>query len=54
SRGEMNDLAVVWPPRRAPLIISVYAVPGDPAAKPDNQVVADAASIVAKALVPTT
>ncbi|MDT7605782.1 MAG: beta-lactamase class [Pseudonocardiales bacterium] len=54
SRGEMNDLAVVWLPRRAPLIISVYAVPGDPAAKPDNQVVADAASIVAKALVPTT
>jgi beta-lactamase class A len=54
SRGEMNDLAVVWPPRRAPLIISVYAVPGVPAAKPDNQVLADAASIVAKALVPTT
>jgi beta-lactamase class A len=54
SRGEANDLAVVWPPERAPLLISVYAVPGDPAAKADNRVLADAASIVAKALVPTS
>jgi beta-lactamase class A len=54
SRGEANDLAVVWPPERAPLLVSVYTVPGDPAAKPDDQVLADAASIVAKALVPTS
>jgi beta-lactamase class A len=54
SRGEANDLAVVWPPERAPLLISVYTVPDDPAAKPDERVLADAASIVAKALVPTS
>jgi beta-lactamase class A len=53
SRGEANDLAVVWPPGRAPLIISGYAVPADPAAEPNNQVLADAAAIVTKALVPT-
>jgi beta-lactamase class A len=45
---------VVWPPERAPLLISVYTVPDDPAAKPDEQVLADAASIVAKALVPAS
>jgi len=54
SRGEANDLAVAWPPGRAPLIISGYTAPADPAAKPNNQVLADAARIVTKALVPAT
>ncbi|HWN36614.1 MAG TPA: class A beta-lactamase [Pseudonocardia sp.] len=52
SRGEANDLAVAWPPGRAPLIISGYSVPADPAAQPNNRVLADAAAIVTKALVP--
>jgi len=54
SRGEANDLAVAWPPGRAPLIIAGYTAPADPAAKPNNQVLADAARIVTKALVPAT
>lgn len=54
SRGEANDLAVVWPPGRAPLIISGYTAPADPAAQPNNQVLADAARIVTKALAPAT
>jgi beta-lactamase class A len=51
DRGEVNDVAVVWPPTRAPLIIAVYTVPGDPKAGPNNAV-PSAASIVARVFVP--
>jgi beta-lactamase class A len=51
ASGEANDLAVAWPPAREPLIISVYTAPTDPAAQPNNKVVASAAAILAKALV---
>jgi beta-lactamase class A len=50
-RGEINDVAVVWPPGHAPLILSVYSAPKDPhASRPD--ILAASATIVAKALVP--
>jgi len=51
-QGEVNDLALTWPPGRAPLIISVYTAPADPNAAPNNKVLADTASIVVKALAP--
>jgi beta-lactamase class A len=50
DRGEINDLAVTWPPGRQPLIISVYTAPSDPHTQGDGKVVADAAAIVTHAL----
>lgn len=52
ARNEINDVAVCWPPGRAPLIISVYTAPTDPNAKGDGKALADAASIVVRALTP--
>jgi len=51
-KGERNDIAVVWPPGRAPLVITVFTVPADPESTRGSEIVAAAASIVAKALVP--
>ncbi|MEC3981300.1 class A beta-lactamase [Amycolatopsis sp. H20-H5] len=53
SQGEVNDIAVVWPPGRAPLVISVYTAPADPKSTAGQATVAKAAMTVAKALVPT-
>ncbi|MBV9140924.1 MAG: class A beta-lactamase [Pseudonocardiales bacterium] len=53
-RTELNDLAIVWPPRRAPLIISIYTVRTDPTASPDHHVLAAAAAIVARAFTPAS
>ncbi|WP_028937275.1 class A beta-lactamase [Pseudonocardia spinosispora] len=52
ARNEINDIAVCWPPNRAPLVIAVYTAPTDPNAKGDGKVLADAASIVVRALTP--
>lgn len=46
------DVAVTWPPERAPLIIAVYTAPVDPGRSPDNTVLAAAARIATPALVP--
>jgi beta-lactamase class A len=51
-KGERNDIAVVWPPGRAPLVITVFTVPTDPESTRGQEIIAGAASIVAKALVP--
>jgi beta-lactamase class A len=51
-KGERNDVAVVWPPGRAPLVITVFTVPADPKSAKGVEIIAGAASIVAKALVP--
>ncbi|MFD8495700.1 class A beta-lactamase [Amycolatopsis sp. NPDC059657] len=50
--GEINDIAVVWPPGRAPLVITVFTAPADPKSTAGAETVAKAATIVAKALVP--
>jgi beta-lactamase class A len=50
SQGEVNDVAVVWPPGRAPLVIAVYTSPADPRTTVGQATVASAASIVLKAL----
>lgn len=54
DQGEVNDVAVVRPPGRAPLIMSVYTAPADPDAPPDAvaAVVAEAGRILAAGLVP--
>jgi beta-lactamase class A len=50
--GETNDIAVVRPPARAPLVIAVYTAPADPASAAGAGTVSAAARIVAAALVP--
>ena len=52
ARGEVNDVAVVWPPGRAPLLLAIYTAPADPASSTGHSTVASAAAIVAKTLVP--
>lgn len=54
ARTELNDLAIVWPPQRAPLIVSIYTVRTDPTALADNHLLASAATIVARAFVRTS
>ncbi|WP_425569710.1 class A beta-lactamase [Pseudonocardia yuanmonensis] len=51
GQGEVNDVAVVRPPGRAPLVIAVYTAPTDPTTDA-APTVAEAASIVARTLVP--
>ncbi len=52
SQGESNDVAVVWPPARPPLVITVFTAPTNPKATNGKATIAEAAGIVAKALVP--
>ncbi|MGH3719274.1 MAG: serine hydrolase [Pseudonocardiaceae bacterium] len=53
SHGESNDIAVVWPPDHAPLVITVYTAPTEPKSTAGPATVASAATIVTKALIPT-
>lgn len=48
--GTRNDLAVVRPPGRAPLVIAVLSTHDDPDAEPDDALVAAAARIALDAL----
>ncbi|KAA2266552.1 class A beta-lactamase [Solihabitans fulvus] len=52
AAGEVNDVAVVWPPNHAPLVVTVFTAPTDRASKAGQATVAGAASIAVKALVP--
>jgi beta-lactamase class A len=54
AQGESNDIAVVWPPNRAPLVIAVYTSPSDPHIAKDQSyaVIAQAAKIAVEALLP--
>ncbi|KIF77355.1 beta-lactamase [Streptomyces sp. 150FB] len=52
NNGESNDIAVVYPPGRAPLILAVYTAPTDPDSTAGSPTIAQAARIVAEALVP--
>jgi beta-lactamase class A len=44
--GTANDVALVWPPQRPPVVVAIYTTQGDKAAKARNEVVASAARIV--------
>ena len=53
SQGESNDIAVAWPPGRAPLVVAIYTSPGDSHLPTEraHHVIAQAASVAAAALV---
>ncbi len=44
--GTANDLAVLWPPRRSPVVVAIYTTQGEKDAKARNDVIASAARIV--------
>ncbi|WP_200303944.1 class A beta-lactamase [Streptomyces adelaidensis] len=48
--GVANDVGVVWPPGRPPLVLAVLSTKHDPAGPTDNPLVARAAGLVAAAL----
>lgn len=48
--GSALDVAVAWPPGRAPLVIAVLSTKSEPDAKADNVLVADAARAAVAAL----
>ncbi|WP_311734475.1 class A beta-lactamase [Actinoalloteichus hymeniacidonis] len=50
SLGEINDIAVVWPPEADPWVIAVYTAPDDPESTTGRATVAAATAIVAGAL----
>lgn len=49
--GSTNDIAVLWPPQRAPVALAIYLTGTAPDARPRNDIVAQAARIVADWLV---
>jgi beta-lactamase class A len=51
--GARNDIAVVWPPGRAPLVMAIMSHRPERDAAPVDELIADAAAEVAAALPPT-
>ncbi|MBW4529333.1 MAG: class A beta-lactamase [Aphanothece saxicola GSE-SYN-MK-01-06B] len=47
--GTANDVAVLWPPGRAPIVLAIFHTQADPAAKAQDGVIAEAATIVVEA-----
>ena len=45
--GTANDIAVLWPPQRSPVILAIYTTRRDEAATPRNELIAAAARVVA-------
>jgi beta-lactamase class A len=45
-----NDIAVVWPPNSAPIVMAIMSNRGTEDADYDNKLIAEAASVVTKAL----
>lgn len=50
SYGTRNDIAIVWPPNRAPIIIAILSSKDEKEATYDNKLIADAAEVVINAL----
>ncbi|QKW22230.1 class A beta-lactamase [Kitasatospora sp. NA04385] len=51
SYGTTNDLALTWPPHRAPLVLAVLSTkPATPTAAPDEPLLARTATLLARAL----
>ncbi|NEC22465.1 class A beta-lactamase [Streptomyces parvus] len=48
--GARNDIAVVWPPDSAPIVIAVLSHRGTKDAEPDDRLIAEAASVVVDSL----
>jgi beta-lactamase class A len=51
TQGEHNDVAVVWPPGRAPLVMAIYAVPIDHANPSTQDYLAEVAHVATSALI---
>lgn len=45
--GTTNDIGVLWPPNKPPLIVAIYFTQKDQNAKANNEVIASAARIIA-------
>ncbi|WP_415218111.1 class A beta-lactamase [Rhodopseudomonas sp.] len=50
DRGTANDVAVLWPPQRAPLIVTVYLTGATVARDQQNKMIADVGAAVVSAL----
>jgi beta-lactamase class A len=44
--GTANDVALIWPPRRSPIVVAIYTTQGEKDAKARNDVIASATRIV--------
>ncbi|MBW0114083.1 class A beta-lactamase [Pseudonocardia abyssalis] len=49
-QGERNDIGVLYPPDRAPIVLAVYTAPADPNADPSDATIAEATRAVVAAL----
>lgn len=50
DNGTANDVAVLWPPQRAPLIVTVYLTGATVARDQQNKIIADVGAAVADAM----
>nr|WP_212936112.1 class A beta-lactamase Bla1 [Bacillus hominis] len=50
SYGTRNDIAIVWPPNRAPIIIAILSSRDEKEATYDNQLIAEATEIIVNTL----
>ncbi|WP_424185605.1 class A beta-lactamase [Actinokineospora sp. G85] len=50
AQGEVNNVAVTWPPDGEPWVVTVFTAPGDPESDGSREVVAKAAAIALRAL----
>ncbi len=46
--GTANDLAVLWPPRRAPIIAAIYTTQPEEKAKARSEIIAEAARVIVR------
>lgn len=53
AHAESNDVAVVWPHGRAPLLIAIYTAPPDPASTAGVPMIAEATRLAVRALTST-
>jgi beta-lactamase class A len=51
ARGERNDVGIVLPPDRAPLVLAVLTDPDDPGSRTGDATIAEATAIVTRRLV---
>jgi beta-lactamase class A len=51
ARGERNDVGIILPPDRAPLVLAVYTDPDDPETTAGDATIAEATAIAVRRLV---
>ncbi|PRY02423.1 class A beta-lactamase [Allonocardiopsis opalescens] len=50
SYGTRNDIAILWPPDREPIVVAIMTSNDDPDAEYDNALIADAATVIAQTM----